>query len=142
MIRILGILLVVILAGIALLHFYWAAGGGFGGGSAVPSVGGRRAFEPSTFATVMVGLAFVAAVPVVLGRLGYWGGSLPAWLFRMGTAGIGVIFLARAVGDFRLIGFFKRASESSFASWDSWVYSPLCVAIAVIAFVVIFRSVD
>lgn len=142
MIRILGIFLVVVLAAIALLHFYWAAGGGFGGGSAVPSVGGKRTFEPSTFGTVMVGLAFTAAAAVVLGRLGYWGASLPAWLFRLGTLGIGLIFLARAVGDFRLVGFFKQVTDSSFAYMDTRVYSPLCLVVAVTALVVTFRSVD
>lgn len=142
MIKAIGFSLSTILAAIALLHFYWAAGGGFGGGAAVPSRGGKRTFEPSTFGTVMVGLAFVAAVVVVLARLGYWGASLPAWLFRLGTLGIGLIFLVRAVGDFRLIGFFKRVTDSSFAYWDTRVYSPLCLIVAVIALVVTFRSVD
>ncbi|MEO6394241.1 MAG: DUF3995 domain-containing protein [Pyrinomonadaceae bacterium] len=140
MIKALGLLLAAVLAGIALLHFYWAAGGGFGGGSAVPTVGGKRTFEPSTFATVMVGLAFVLAVLVVLGRMGYLGQFLPAWVFRVGALGIGLIFLARAIGDFRMVGFFKQASPSSFAFWDNWVYSPLCLGIAIVALVVAIRD--
>ena len=142
MLKTIGILLAVILAVIALLHFYWAVGGTLFAGSAVPTIGGKQTFHPSTLGTVMVGLAFVAAVIVVLGRLGYWGDFLPAWLFRVGTAGIGLIFLARAIGDFRLIGFFKQVTNSPFSYLDTRVYSPLCLVIAAVAFVATFRSVD
>jgi hypothetical protein len=140
MLRAIGIFLTGILAAIALLHFYWAAGGTLGAGSAVPTIGGKPTIRPSTFATVVVGLAFVAAVAVVLGRLGYWGGSFPPWFFRVGTAGIAIIFFARAIGEFHLIGFFKSVTNTPFALMDTRVYSPLCLIVAVIAFVVTFRS--
>lgn len=35
--------------------------------------------------------------------------------------------LARAVGDFRLVGFFKKVKGSEFALMDTLLYSPLCV---------------
>jgi hypothetical protein len=41
----------------------------------------------------------------------------------------------RAVGDWKYVGFFRRASESAFAYWDLRLYSPLCLFIAVAALV-------
>jgi hypothetical protein len=46
------------------------------------------------------------------------------------------VVVARAVGDFRLVGFFKRVTGTRFARLDSAVFSPLCAAIAVGIFVV------
>jgi len=143
MIKTLGILLAVIFAAIALLHLYWALGGSTSGMAAIPTVGGKQAFTPSAFSTVTVAVAFVLAALVVLGQtglLGLLGAFIPHWIFRVGTFGIAVIFLARAVGELKLVGFFKQASDSSFAYWDTWFYSPLCLAIAVIAFIVAFRD--
>ena len=37
---------------------------------------------------------------------------------------------ARAVGEFKYVGFFKRVRGSKFARLDTLVYSPLCVALA------------
>ncbi len=140
MVKILAIILAVIFAAIALLHFYWALGGSTSGMAAIPTVGGRQAFTPSAFATVMVAVAFVLAILVVLGQAGFLGAFIPHWIFRVGTFGIAIIFLARAIGEFKLVGFFKQASDSSFAYWDTWFYSPLCLAIALIAFIVAIKD--
>ena len=40
-----------------------------------------------------------------------------------------LVFLARAVGDFPLVGFFKPDNGTAFATWDTWLYSPLCVVL-------------
>jgi hypothetical protein len=40
---------------------------------------------------------------------------------------VALIFAARAVGDFRYVGFFKRVRDSRFGRLDSALYSPLCV---------------
>jgi hypothetical protein len=140
MIKAFAILLAVIFTAIALLHLYWALGGSTSGMAAIPTVGGKQAFTPSAFSTVMVAAAFVMATLVVLGQVGFLGQFIPHWIFRVGTSGIAVIFLARAIGEFKLVGFFKQASDSSFAYWDTWFYSPLCLFVAVIAFIVAFRD--
>jgi hypothetical protein len=140
MIKILGILLALIFATIALLHFYWALGGSTSGMAAVPTVDGKHAFTPSAFSTVMVALAFVAAVLVVAGQFGYLGGLVPHWIFRTGLFVISVLFLLRAIGEFRLVGFFKSVTETPFASMDTWVFSPLCLFIAVSAFVIALKE--
>jgi hypothetical protein len=39
--------------------------------------------------------------------------------------------LARAVGEFRYVGFFKRVRGSRFARLDTLIYSPVCLLLAV-----------
>ena len=139
MIRISGILLVLVFALISLLHLYWAAGGRVGKDVAIPSVGGARSFSPSPLGTVLVAAAFLVAIFVILGQLGLLGGAIPRWIFRWATLGIALIFLLRAIGEFRLVGFFKRASDSPFAYWDTRLYSPLCLLIAATAFALFYK---
>ena len=141
MIKTLSILLAIVFAAIALLHFYWALGGSAASMAAIPTVGGKQAFTPSAFATVMVALAFVAAMLVALGQVGFLGEMVPHWIFRTGLFVISVMFLLRAIGEFRLVGFFKTFTGTPFATMDTWVYSPLCLAIAVIAFIVALKDV-
>jgi hypothetical protein len=140
MIKTLGILLAVIFAAIALLHIYWALGGSTSTISAVPTVEGRQAFTPSTFGTLMVAAAFVLAIIVIVGQIGFLGQLLPHWIFRIGTFGISALFLLRAIGEFKLVGFFKSVTGTPFAAMDTWVFSPLCLAIAVMAFVVAYKD--
>lgn len=145
MIRLLGILLAVIFAAISLLHLYWAAGGTFGSGVAVPTLaapgrGHVRAFEPSVGGTILVAFAFLLAVAVILGRLRFLGDILPHRVFRWGTGAIALVFLLRAVGEFRLVGFFKQVSDTPFAHWDTWLFSPLCLVISIIALILAYTE--
>ncbi|HEY0427021.1 MAG TPA: DUF3995 domain-containing protein [Pyrinomonadaceae bacterium] len=136
MIRTLGILLAVIFAILSFFHLYWAAGGRFGGGAAIPTAGGERLFNPSPFETILVATALFAAMLVVLGRLKIWGAFIPGWLFYSGTWVISLLFLLRTIGDFRYVGFFKKVSDTNFARWDTILFSPLCLFIAVVAFLI------
>lgn len=145
MVRVSGILLAFIFAVISLFHFYWAAGGEFGSRVVVPSVasprrGNVRAFKPSAGGTILVALAFLLAMAVILGRLGFLGDSVPHRLFRWGTWAIALLFFLRAIGEFRLVGFFKQVRDTPFAYWDTWLFSPLCLLIAFMAFTLAYRE--
>ena len=106
----------------------------------VPSAGGQRAINPGPIATILVAAALLIAILTILGQLGIWKAKLPRWMFFWGTCGIALVFLLRAVGDFRWFGFFKQASGSGFAYWDTWLYSPLCVLISILAIAVALRK--
>ncbi|HEY0170249.1 MAG TPA: DUF3995 domain-containing protein [Pyrinomonadaceae bacterium] len=137
MIRILGVVLAVIFALLSFLHVYWAAGGRFGRGVAIPTGGGGvRLLNPSPFGTILVAAALFAAALVVLGRLKFLGAVVPGWIFYVGTWVISVLFLLRTIGDFRYVGFFKSVSGTDFARWDTMLFSPLCLFIAAAAFLV------
>ena len=136
MVRILGILLALIFAILGFFHLYWAAGGRFGGGAVIPTSGGERLFNPSPFGTIIIAGALFAAMLVVLGRLKIWGAFVPGWIFYSGTWVIALLFLLRSFGDFRYVGFFKSVTDTNFARLDTVLYSPLCLLIAVIAFLI------
>lgn len=136
----LGIGLALIFAVLSMLHIYWAAGGSWGGEVTIPAVNGKRTMNPSPLATVMVAVALVLAMLTICGRLGLFGVGLPGWIFYWGTLGIALIFFLRAVGDFKLVGFFKRTRDTGFAHWDTWLYSPLCLFISIVALMVAFKK--
>lgn len=145
MIRILGILLAATFAAISLFHLYWAAGGTFGSRVAVPTVaapsrGSVRAFQPSAGGTILVAFAFLVAVAVILGQVRFLGDTVPHWIFRWGTWTIALVFFLRAIGEFRLVGFFKQVRDTPFAHWDTWLFSPLCLIIAATAFVLAYTE--
>lgn len=104
---------------LALLHFYWALRGvGAGAGSAaIPEVEGAPAFRPSKAATAAVGLVLLFTAAIVLLRI-------EPLLY-----GAAAVLALRAVGDFRLVGFFKRVRGSRFSRLDTLLYSPLCLAL-------------
>jgi hypothetical protein len=106
-----------IFAFLALLHFYWAVRGVSGNSAAIPEINGAPAFRPGKAATAAVGLVLLGTAAIVLLQL--------QWL----VAGAAAVLILRAIGDFRLVGFFKRVRGSRFARMDTRVYSPLCLAL-------------
>ncbi|MGH9765574.1 MAG: DUF3995 domain-containing protein [Blastocatellia bacterium] len=135
-----GIALAAVFAMLAALHVYWALGGRWGSGFAVPTIGGTRQIDPGPLATLLVAIALLAAMLTILGQTGLLGEAIPNWIFYWGTLGISVVFLLRSVGDFKLFGFFKQIQGTAFARWDTWLYSPLCLLISITAFLVARRS--
>jgi Protein of unknown function (DUF3995) len=120
-----GILLV-----LSALHVYWTLGGRRASAVGIPEVGGRPAFAPTPLATLAVALALGVAALIVATRAGLWTASpLPAQLASWATWVLAAVFIGRAVGDFRLVGFSKRVRGSAFARWDTRLYSPLCAAL-------------
>jgi hypothetical protein len=104
-------------------------------------VNGQRVFVPSTVGTLTVAAAlfFAASVVAIAGGLFAVGGF--RGLFRVLAFGLSATFIARAVGDFRLVGFFKRVRGTSFARLDTIVFAPLCLAVGVAVLYVAYRDV-
>jgi hypothetical protein len=125
--------LALVFALLGAVHVFWALGGRLGFASAVPEVNGQRAFTPTPGATFAVALALFVASALVLGRAGVFSSRAPAALFKWPVVVLGFVFLVRAVGDFRLVGLFKRVRGTSFARWDTWLFSPLCLGISLAA---------
>ena len=138
--NLLGVTFAVIVSTIALLHFYWALGNHKGTLSAVPTRDGQPLFKPSSLATASVGVALLLAAALSLEYIDVFALSLPPWLTSLGMWTLGAVFLLRAVGDFRYVGFFKRHTNTRFARLDTLFYSPLCLLLAVLVFGVIFTA--
>jgi hypothetical protein len=66
--------------------------------------------------------------------------DLPVWLDilrKYGIWAIIVIFLVRAIGDFRYVGFFKKYRNTKFGKNDTKYYSPLCLLIGILGIMII-----
>ena len=95
----------------------------------VPEVNGRPAFQPGRLMTAAVAVALAMAALTVLLCARVVVTELPVWLTTWATVALGTLFLLRAVGEFRLVGFFKSVRGSRFARWDTWLFSPLCLGL-------------
>jgi len=127
---------------LGLVHVYWALGGRRGLQAALPQLpvqpvppglqragepAQRNAFTPSPGSTLAVAAALLGVALAVALRGGLFGEPMQHAALRCVLAAVALALLARAVGDFRLVGFFKRVKDSAFARMDSRVYAPLCV---------------
>jgi hypothetical protein len=120
---------------LACLHIYWAFGGRTGASAAVPEIGDRPLFSPSKAATLVVALLLATSAVIVVGGLRSWD---PRPLFELGGAGVAAVLLARSIGDRRYVGVLKRVKGTDFARRDTWIYSPLCLALAIATAAVAF----
>ena len=111
-------------------HFYMAFGGKPGDNAAVPSVNGKPLFVPSRRSTIAVGFVLMLFALLVAATAGYVSVGLPRqWLVWLSYA-LALGLLARAIGEFRYVGFFKKVRGSRFARMDSLLYSPLCLLLS------------
>lgn len=132
----LALITAAVLVLIALIHVYWALGGRSALGAAVPEIEGRAAFRPGRLATLAVAAALLVAALLIATTGQLIKSPLPPAVARLLSYCLGAVFIARAIGDFRLVGFFKRVRGSAFARLDSAVYAPLCLALGVAALLV------
>lgn len=114
-------------------HFYWAFGGKWGGQAAVPSkIGGGALFRPRTAETFGMAVILLAVGLLLLAQSGIAIIDVPNQVTRWGCLFCGFVFLIRAVGDFKYMGFAKKIKGTPFATNDTRLYSPLCVYLAAV----------
>jgi uncharacterized membrane protein YdcZ (DUF606 family) len=121
------------------IHVYWAIGGSWGSQAAVPSINISslsgdewiKTINPRKGITLLVatGLALIAGLIVL--RAGLFGAPIEHWTLKSIIGLLAILMIARAIGDFHLVGFFKTIKGSLFARLDTQFYSPLCVALGV-----------
>lgn len=121
-----------ILLALSAIHWYWMAGGRAGAAAAIPSGEAGPAFRPTPVATGIVAALLALAGWLVL-ELGEVAPRLlfPGWMLGFGGFALSGVFIVRAVGDFRWMGFFKRRRDTLFAKYDTMLYSPLCLFIGI-----------
>jgi hypothetical protein len=126
---------------LALLHIYWAAGGKWARNIAIPvNRKGRKAFHPSRGSTLMVATGLFLFALITFGNSGAFNEAVDLKVFQYGNWAIGIIFLLRAIGDFKYFGFAKRIRHTDFAFYDTKLFSPLALAIATSSFVIAYWS--
>ncbi len=121
--------LAAVLTFLGLLHLYWLFGGRWAKTTVIPELDGRPALKPSGLATIVVAVALFVAALVALSAGDLVPPPSKGALLAWATLAIGLVFVLRAIGEFRLVGFFKNVKGTPFARWDTWLYSPLCLAL-------------
>ena len=121
-------ILTYIMISLALIHFYWAFGGKFGLDKALPTdVEGNRLLNPSKFMTFVVGLILLGFSYVAY-KL--YTGDESSIIVYVGY-GLSILFFLRVIGDFNLVGLFKKVKNTEFSKYDTWVYIPLCLFVSI-----------
>jgi hypothetical protein len=119
--------------GIALLHYYWSFGGQWGKWAAIPTrKNGTRVIHPRFLSTLIVALGLSAFAIFSLTEVRFLDLPIAPVVKKFGFWTIAVIFLARAVGDFKYFGFLKKIRNTQFGKRDTKFYSPLCVLVGIL----------
>lgn len=124
-----GIILVIVFVALSALHWYWVVSGAGDLTDFVPEIEGKPAFEPGRFVTAVVALLLLLAAAICASQVQLFGVAR----FPIARAGVWVVLVAfalRAIGEFRLVGFFKRVRDTQFGRRDTWLYSPLCLVVS------------
>ncbi len=116
---------------LSILHFYWACGGKRWYDDVLPtSSNGLHKMQPGTGAGLVVAFGLLLLALITAGNHGLFDTYIRRKYFRYGALIIAIIFLLRAIGDFKFIGFFKKVRLTRFGINDTQFFSPLCLFIA------------
>lgn len=128
-----SIILFLIFLSLSSIHFYWGFGGRWGTEAVYPTKGQNISPKiPGPIPTFIVAFGLMSFALLVLVRSGIIHFTLPVWLQKYGLWVIAGIFILRAIGEFKYLGFFKKYKQTKFGQNDTKYYSPLCLAIGVL----------
>jgi len=127
-------LLTLIFLSLAILHFYWSLGFKWGLSHALPTKeNGEKLISPRPFQTLLVGILLLIPSCLYARNLLDINLGLPEWTYFYGEWLVVILFLIRAIGDFKYVGLFKKVKSTSFARSDTKYYTPLCIIISILA---------
>ena len=137
MTTILSILLFLTFTTLGIIHIYWLLGGKWALEKVIPTKDADTSPPPiPNFATLLVAFGLIAFGLLYLIKSGLVHLQLPIWISNYVYWILPIIFIIRAIGDFKYVGFFKKIKDTKFAKADSQVFVPLCLGIGVIGLVV------
>jgi hypothetical protein len=137
MIYILSIVLSVIFLTLSAIHIHWALGGKWGFKNAIPTKeNGDLVMKPRTMDSIMVAVYLGLFAFFYATKTNICSVSLPEWTTYFLWI-IPTLFLLRAIGEFKYVGFFRKVNSTVFSKWDKKLFSPLCLAISVIGFCIV-----
>ncbi|WP_409416048.1 DUF3995 domain-containing protein [Flavobacterium sp. PS2] len=129
-----GLILVTIFLFLAGIHIYWGFGGKWGNDAAIPTTANNeKVINPKLKECMVVAIALLSLSVLVLIKSEIIVFSLPNWLQEYGLWIISILFIVRAIGEFKYVGFFKKVKTTKFAQMDTKYFSPLCLFISILA---------
>jgi hypothetical protein len=135
------LILCVIFFILSIIHFNWVLGGTFGFAASLPTnEKGERVINPKKMESGVVGTGLMAFAFFYLVKSGMIDIDLPEWVMNYVSWIIPAIFILRAIGEFKYIGFFKRIKNTEFGKLDTKFYSPLCLSVGVIGILIELKN--
>ncbi|NMM50665.1 DUF3995 domain-containing protein [Marinigracilibium pacificum] len=134
---ILSITLSIIFLSLGIIHFNWVLGGEFGFSASLPTnEKGERVLNPKRLESAIVGIGLTAFGLFYFTDSGLINIHLPNWVTEYGGWIIPSIFILRAIGEFKYVGFFKKIKNTEFAKWDTKLFSPLSLLIGLLGIII------
>ncbi|MDO5969046.1 DUF3995 domain-containing protein [Flavivirga aquimarina] len=117
---------------LGIIHLNLVVGGTFGFAESLPTKEtGERVLNPKKIDSAIVGLGLMFFSFFYLVKADFINFNFPDWVLKYGSWVIPAIFILRAVGEFKYIGFFKKIKHTTFGTLDTKIYSPLCFFISI-----------
>lgn len=109
-----------------LFHFYWAFGGTLGLDRAIPTKDGIALLNPGKILTIIVGFIILSFAWIAY-VLNFKDLSMISYSKQIVYAGwfLSVVFAIRSIGDFNMVGLFKKIKTTKFAEFDTKYFIPL-----------------
>ena len=124
---------------LSLIHFTWVFGGKFGFEAAIPTnLKGEKVLNPKAIDSLIVASGLLIFALYFLIKEDIITISLPASIDKCGGWVICTIFLFRAIGDFKYVGFFHKVRGTRFSDMDLKLFSPLCLTLSLIGYYLIW----
>jgi len=137
MIKYLSVILFVTYFSIALIHFYWLFGGEKWINKALPTdKNGKRVLNPGKFETVIVTFGLLLFAFYYFLKIGQFEIEIPRLITEYSGWIISVIFIIRAIGDFKYVGFFKKIKHTEFGKLDTTYFSFISLTIGLIGILI------
>ncbi|MCG7318840.1 DUF3995 domain-containing protein [Brevibacillus laterosporus] len=119
---------ILLLVSIGCIHVYWAFGGKWGKSVAIPTDESQQpTFAPGTVGTLLVALLLFGASLLLMAQ-GEVFLSIPSYpIVKWGCWGCMAVFGLRSIGDCKYVGLFKKMKNTRFATYDTYLFTPLCL---------------
>lgn len=128
---------------LGLIHIFWALGGRWAYEKAIPiNEKGQRIFSPGVVESTVVGISLISFGVFYLNQGAFISLKISRWILDLLQWIIPGIFILRAIGEFKYVGFFKRVRSTTFGKLDSKIYSPLCLLIGVLGVIINFGAAE
>lgn len=112
---------------LAFIHVYWTMIGRKDLNAVLPTDSHGKQAKPTVIGNFVVAAILGIFTFVTIGNLDIYDAFIDHSIIEYATIVIGILFLLRAIGNFKSVGFFKKQNGTVFALKDTRYYSPLCL---------------
>ncbi|WP_374702253.1 DUF3995 domain-containing protein [Psychroflexus sp. MES1-P1E] len=92
--------------------------------------------NPKKIDSAIVGIGLTAFGFFYILKSGLIEYNLPEWIMKYESLIIPIVFLLRAIGEFKYVGFFKSVKQTDFGKLDTKLFSPLCLIIGIVGMLI------